>query len=453
MPPTLSALLICLFALAAASNGASAASTCHPLVASDDPERNTDAIVHCLFMPGGNAELAPGRYAINKIIKMPPGSSLRGASGGDVTITTVYNFRGVSLLNVTNDDIVSGIHFFADGHLPPSCCSSVIEITGSAAKLADIEIADRRFDEETKQPRGTSVTGLYFIGDSESSNNAAVRLKIHNVNKGVIFRKDLTLQANNRIDASDIFNIACDSITFAGAGVAEGNRIHDAGFGCKQEPLPIPGGGIYALDNVEGAIISNNTITEVCGSGLDIVRSKHFIITGNKIVFKNGPNSGGYPYCVGGSPGAFVDDSHFKIDSNVFYAENLVPLGRFFRLFPGYRPRMGSQYAAVPDLERQFFSFRLLENSQKSSDNQITNNKITASCTATACVGHGVGLLVGPVAGGEQPNTLSQNTIAGELPAILRCGVDRVENNKVCVKNNSNGDCAKYETEDLCPKK
>jgi len=421
---------------------ADAAPSCRNLAPTADPEENYKAIVDCLSSPDARAQLAEGAFSISRKIKMPARSTLSGAGAGATIISAANGYKDNSVIQATDGNVIENLGFVGGGRLTQTCCTTVVSITGSGSQLERLDISDG--DEHTSESSDPSsrVAGLYFIGDSDSSDNVAKSLKIHDAFYGVIFRKGLRGDANNRLLDSEIFGISCDSMTFAGGGSVEGNHIHDTGFNCKQKP-PIPGGGFYALNNSAGIVIANNTMTEVCGSAFDIVGSEHIKITGNKISQRKLPFGGRYPYCHGTMAG-FVDDSNMTIEHNDMEMIDTLPLGVSFKLHPAYAHQYAAQYAPIPDKERQIIGVRLLQLHGNSNGNRFVNNRIVTECSAgSPCAGHGIALYIGPGAGEGTPNTVVDNTFIGTGVPALFCGSNKYQGNTLCTKRAADGGCAK----------
>jgi Right handed beta helix region len=420
-----------------------AAPTCQNLEPSNNPEQNSKRIAACLASPEASAKLSNGVFLISHIIKMPQGSTLAG-SGGTVIRPADVNveYKDNSVITLTDGNVVKDIALIAGGRLKQTCCTAVVSFIGSGSRLENTDVSDQDVAYVADQADEVRIIGIYFIGTPDSHDNVATHVKIHDLNFGVIFRKGLTLEANNRIEDSEIFNLSCDAISFSGGGVIQGSYLHDNGFDCKQKPTPIPGGGIYAKGNAEGVKIINNTITDICGHGLDIVASDNVTISGNKVVQKGAPMHGRHPVCVGSSAATLVDDSHMKVTNNVFSVTDTPPLGPFLHLFPDYAKGSVAIYAPLRDKEGEIFAVRLLQSKGKVSGNRFIDNKMSAECSLGGpCAGHGIALFISPGAGEAGPNGFIHNTLAGtELPA-LRCGHDHWEGNSFCARTKADGAC------------
>jgi hypothetical protein len=427
---------------------AQAVPSCANLLPDPDPSRNFGTIMACLSGPEASAHLGPGAFPISRKIKIPENASLVGAGPDATKIAAGEGFHDNSLLEASGGDTVESLSLAGQGRLTSTCCTTVVSITGSGSKLRRLEVTDGDARSRADNDPKDHVAGVYFIGDPGSHDNFATELKIHGMHYGVIFRKGLRGDADNRLTNSEIFDLSCDSVTFAGGGSVSGNRIHDAGYNCKQSP-PIPGGGFYAGNNSAGIVMADNKISEVCGSGFDIVGSAHVRIVGNKTIQHGLPFGGRYPYCHGTSA-AFVDDSDMTIENNVFDMKDTLPLGVSFHLHPAYAHQMAGQYAPLPDKERQIVGVRLLQTKKSSSGNRFANNRIVTECSPGGpCAGHGVALFIGPGAGAGSPNTFVNNTIiATGTPAIF-CGAGVHEGNKLCV-GNAGGCTPAKSAEDSC---
>ncbi len=389
----------------------------------------------------GFAKLSNGVFLVSHAIKMPQGSTLTGSGG--TLIKPAAGYKDNSIIALTSGNAVKDISLIADGRLKLGCCTAAVLFMGSRSRLDNVDISDLDVASLAHQAAGARIAGIYFIGTAAAHDNAAVHdnvaahVKIHGLNFGVIYRKELTVAANNRIEDSEIFDIACDAAT--GGVFVQGSRIHDNGFDCKQKPTPIAGGGIYVNGITAGAKIIGNTITDICGHGLDIVSSENLTITGNKIVQRGAPMHGRHPVCVGSSAATFVDSSHMTVTDNVFSVTGTPPLGLFLRLFPEYAKGSAAIYAPLRDKNREIFAVRLLRSKGKVSGNRFAGNTMNAVCNlGSPCAGHGIGLFVSP---GAAQNAFIHNTLAGTGSPALRCGRDRWEGNMFCSQIGPDGSC------------
>lgn len=421
---------------------ARAASVCSDIKPDMDTEQNYRNIVTCLVAEGA-AHLSSGRFAVSQKIKMPPRSQLSGSPGTVIeAVDSGTKFKDNSIIELTGQDVVKDMAFVGDGRLVPGCCTTVVAVTGSGSKILNADISDEDASRRRTSSALIRVAGVYFIGASDSRDNLGSGLKIHGLNFGVIFRKGLSARANNRIADSEIFDLSCDAFSFAGGGMAEGNRLHDSGFDCKQRPVPIPGGGFYAINNSEPVVIANNTITDICGVGFDIVGAANFRITGNTYHQRNAPLQGRYPYC-NGFPAKLVDVSGFTVSDNTFSVADAPPLGRAYQYFPAFKHANAATYNLTPDSEREIYAVRLLRQSRSVGGNKFANNKMIAECSRGGpCAGGGIGLFVGPGVGGAAPNSFVRNTIIGSRLPAVRCGHDRYEQNLLCRVSTPEGTCA-----------
>jgi hypothetical protein len=409
-----------------------AASSCSTFGPSPDPDQNYKNIIDCLSSERA-AHLSSGAFPISHKIKMPEHAMLSGSPGTVIkAVDGQTGYKDNSIIELTGEDVVKDITLVGDGRLQTSCCTTVVAITGSGSKIENADISDEEASRRAPKTESTRVAGLYFLGAPDSRDNLGSHLKIHGLNFGVIFRKGLPASANNRVVDSEIFDLSCDSFSFAGGGIAEGNRLHDTGFDCKQRPVPIPGGGFYALNNNEPVVIARNTMTDICGAGFDIVGAENFTITGNKFEQRNAPLRGRYGYC-NGFPAKFVDVSNFTVTNNVFYVLDAPPLRQAFKYFPQFRHANAGVYSLTPNSEGQIYAVRLLRQSKGVINNRFANNKMIAECSPGGqCAGGGVGLFVGPGAGGAPPNTFVGNTIVGTSVAAVLCDKGLYEGNRFC---------------------
>ena len=239
-----------LIAIASMACGpAQAAPDCQNLKPGGNPGQNSKSIAECLASPQASAKLSNAVFLVNHAIKMPPGSTLTG-SGGTV-IKPAAGYKDNSIIALTGGNAVKDISLIADGRLKLGCCTAAVSFMGSRSRLDNVDISDVDVASLAHQAAGARIAGIYFIGTAAAHDNAAVHdnvaahVKIHGLNFGVIYRKELTVAANNRIEDSEIFDIACDAAT--GGVFVQGSRIHDNGFDCKQKPTPIAGGGSMSM--------------------------------------------------------------------------------------------------------------------------------------------------------------------------------------------------------------
>lgn len=453
-------------ALAVCSFGgqALAASTCNDIAASRNPAENYANIYACLAAPAGVAQLDAGIFPLSRKITMPNGSKLVGIGadhkGATLSASPDSNqpwgdalaqrYPDNTVLEVSDDNVVEALRVTGNGQLHIDCCTSVVVICGSQSRLHDVEIVD--LDPANGQLPQESIggrpVGLHFMGSSASSGNVADKVAIHDVYIGVVFRSGLPALHANTVADSEIFNTFCDGISLSGYGILRNNVIHGSGVNCGQKPTPVPGAGLYATNNQSGAELVGNKIMDVCGNGMDIVNSKRFLIKGNSVRFTGSPLMTKYPYCVGGTPGNFVDINDFTIAENSFEAVNTAPLGKLLSLFPSYAADFRRAYAPLPNRNKQIVAVRLLKWKGTVTNNKFDDNAMVARCDAQdTCVG--IGLYVGPGTGvggdgkwaASTSDYFTRNSVAGSNIGSLRCGFDWYAGNSVCTANRKDKSC------------
>jgi hypothetical protein len=395
---------------------------------------------------------------------MPRGSQLIGKSGdhGASTIAAApfstqpwgnalpQRYPNNNVLEVSDDNTVQDLSLTGDGQLHADCCTTVVAIVGSRSVLNNVEIFD--LDPQARRlplnPSGGKPAGVYFIGSSTSSENVINNAFIHDLRMGTIFRAGLPVQHANTVSNSEMFGISCDSITFSGYGIARNNFIHGNGFDCGQQPIPIPGGGFYTFNNRIGGQIIGNTITDVCGNGLDLVDAENFVIENNRVHLERTPFGGKYSYCVGGSAGSFVDIRNFKITGNTFKAINIPPLGPSLALFPAYAADFFRAYYPLPEKAKQVIAVKLLKYKSVVTNNTFENNTMIGRCdTISSCVG--IGLYVGPGTGvdgngkwsASTSNYFTKNSVVGSNIGSLRCGADWYAADSICTEISKGSSC------------
>jgi hypothetical protein len=171
------------------------------------------------------------------------------------------------------------------------------------------------------------IAGVYIMcGD----NNLVWNNKIRNNDHGVIITKprDFAAPLNNVIKENDIWYNRSDGLTLVTYGQALNNKIYLNGWDCQNGGTgdPIPGAGIYAEHNHDGALIDGNTIYDNNGHNIDLWDIQRFSIVHNKVYDpgnKNFPESDVPVVPAGGSFAvSVVDASDCIIDSNEIRNEN-----------------------------------------------------------------------------------------------------------------------------------
>jgi Right handed beta helix region len=434
-----SAAAYCMMAYAASAAGA-----CNQIAPSQRPVENYNTIKQCLASSDGIAKLAEGIFQISQKITMPPKSKLFGAGkdksiivaarspGGPARDSANQLYPSNSVLETTDDNVVDQLALTGNSLLHEDCCTSVVAITGSRSRLTNLEIFD--LDPATMKVRQGAehgkATGIYFIGAPQSVDNLVDNNVIHDVSLGVVFRAGLPREKANTISNSSIHDIYCDGITFAGYGISNHNLISESGFECGQTPIPIPGAGIYSLNNADGGKITYNIITDICGNGVDFDNAEKFELENNTITLTGSSPVNKYKYCGAGSPGSFAGIRSFVVKNNQFIAIDLVRLGTFFNWFPAYKSDNLDNFYPLPDRDKKIMAVKLLKTKRETANNVFDNNFMQATCTkAEIC--EGVGLYVGPGTGGDLPgnvkgaaqvNSFTRNRSSLSNIGSLRCG-------------------------------
>ncbi len=435
-------------------HAASAAEPCDKIAPSQSATENYNTIKQCLASSDGIAKLDEGLFRISQKITMPPKSKLFGASKETSVIAPAepaprlerqaagQAYPNNVILETTNDNVVDRLALTGNGRLHEDCCTSVVAITGSRSRLTNLEIYD--LDPITKRARteaerGKSV-GIYFIGPPQSDKNIVDHSVIHDVLLGVVFRAGLPRDNSNVISNSDMHNIYCDAITFAGYGISDHNIIDESGFACRQTPKPIPGAGIYSVNNHDGGKVTHNVITNICGNGFDFDNAGKFELRDNTIVLTGGASINRYEYCGAGSPGVFVGIKNFVVKDNYFMAIELIPLGAFLGWFPAYEADTRVSYDPLPNRQNKIMAVRILNNKHETTSNVFDNNVMLARCTKTE-ICEGVGLYTGPGTGSDssgdiketpQLNTFTRNKLNMSNIGSLRCGRNSYAADSIC---------------------
>jgi hypothetical protein len=242
-------------------------------------QANYERIQWCLLkynraILAGNAE-----FVINNVLVMN-NATLTSANGNWLTLRLVaknsnsmikmYNHSRVSFLTLNANGVFSDVAFSYD----------VIEMGGNSNKADNNWILGA--DSPLHKIDSSNVTGVYIIcGDS----NVVENNKIRNNHHGVIVLGVPTARSN-MVDGNSIYYNRCEGVSLPGYGKITNNTIYLNGWDCKNGAVgipPIPGAGIYSVDNPYGSLISNNTIYDNNGHNIDFDNIQNMMILNNTV--------------------------------------------------------------------------------------------------------------------------------------------------------------------------
>ncbi len=404
---------------------------CSHLVSLGDAGKNVAMLESCLSK-WAIAALDSGTFPVAHGVMLPPGGQLLGNGPSHPVLELALPNQTNHLVTVADNGYLA--HLTLDGmNSVLDANGAVVHVTGSNALVEDNIIRNKN-----PTPAGVHTTGIYFIG-SQGKDSKAVANEIYNCFYGVIFAWMLDAAHPNTVEKNVIRDIRCDSITLAGYGRAVGNTIHNNGWDCENGP--IPGGGIYCLQNVNGGEILDNDIYDNCGMNIDIDRCSGLVIKGNHAWNPGYQWEGWTPWCHGPASISLVDSSNFVVEGNV--AENNDRPSNSFVGVPdwnGVFAKTGaSAYSDLPSGSKQTIAFVLARRPGAQATavgSTIKNNEFRSSCTpASKCVGLGyfASRNTGYSSGGDYlPNFYTGNNPFGSQIGSRRCGGNWYAADSVC---------------------
>lgn len=385
-----------------------------------DPAQNRTNIEDCLTRVGV-ARLAPGAFPIDRKILMPNDTRLLGDStlptlqlqGGDQSVVELHDRNEVAFLRLDanhNLTVPNGAILFLRGNDSSAHDNDVYNGTGP------IEL--------------DKVTGVRFWYDEPigQHGNRVFANVIRDVHYGVIF--DLHPNGtDNLLDANTIRDIRCDAVSFRGYGRAHNNEMFRLGRQCLNPPEnPIPGGGLYTLQNPHGAEIIGNHVYEACGMPLDLDRASNLQIKDNTFEKPGFTGAPGYEDCGSGITAHLLDISDSTIENNVF-RKGEGPVGSDpNRVMSAAGDGVPSDLPAGANTAVAFMlTHRRDETTWTATQNTIRSNTFLANCVAP-CVGlgyfagRGTGYDLAGQWSAATTNYFTRNTPFGSNVGSKRCG-------------------------------
>lgn len=403
---------------------------CDAVPAVADPAQNRANIEDCLARVGV-AQLGPGTFEIDRKILMPNDTRLLG----DVTRPTVVLVgQDQSVVELHDRSEVAFLRLDANHNLTvPN--GAILFLRGHDSTAHDNEVFN------AAGPEGLDrVTGVRFWYDEPigQRGNRASRNVIRDVHYGVIF--DLHPNGtDNLLDENTIRDIRCDAVSFRGYGRAHNNEMYRLGRQCLNPPeSPIPGGGLYTLENPHGAEIVGNHVYDACGMPLDLDRASNLVITGNTFERPGFTGAPGYGNCGSGATAHLLDISSSTVENNVF-RKGEGPVGSDpNRVMSASGNGVPSDLPAGANTAVAFLlTHRREETTWTATGNTIRNNTFLANCTAP-CVGlgyfagRGTGYDLAGQWSAATTNYFTRNTPFGSNIGSKRCGGNWYAANSTC---------------------
>ncbi|MFH1807713.1 MAG: hypothetical protein ABIJ09_03135 [Pseudomonadota bacterium] len=413
---------------------------CLSLSPAPSAQTNNSTIAACLA--AGQAILQPGDYALGAGIVVPPGARLLGTAGDRPRI---YLEQGA-----TTNFLVSPGGNTEVGHLRLDGLQRVVRTNGAIVSVSsnnnslhDLEIYNSNGPHPVE-----GVTGVYFICE-HCTGNEVLRVKIHSLSFGAIFRSTLGPADRNAIRESEITNIACDSVSMGGFGTVENTHIHHNGYNCNNGG--IPGGGIYVAGNLQGGEILGNTIHDQCGMNIDVDGSANLLVRGNLAYDPGYPFASNYR-CVGAPSVTLLDTSASTVEDNVFKnerASNRIGnnvYGDVNVLFGAPGSAAYSDLPAGADTAIALVLARRHNAARSTSGNTLDNNQLVANCSGN-CTGLGwfasrsTGLSIMGDWSAATTNYFTRNTPFGSNIGSRRCGANWYAGNSTCTAQQLDEPC------------
>lgn len=408
---------------------------CKALAPTGSATQNRQQIVDCLA-GYGIAQLAAGTHAISDGIDLPAKAELVGIGQPRPAIVLVGSPAANHVLATADGSRIARLVVDGGGLLKGKAHAAVVHMVGSNAQVDDCELKA-----DTQMPAaGDTTAALYIIGDKVSG-NVVSGSSLHHSFYGVIFRGGLTKSHVNTVKSCEIHDLKCDSVTFAGYGELLDTTIHSTGFDCENGP--IPGGGIYSLDQKDGGRVEGNTIHDTCGHGIDLDGVAGFIIRSNTIYDPGYQWGGTYPYCVGAQAISLIDVSQSVIEKNSAKnnrASNRVEL--FGDPNAVFSKTITPKYTDLPHGSKQVIAFVLSRRRNTGTlaiANTIRDNVLQASCSpSTLCVGlgyfasRGTGFGSSGAWSASTTSYFTKNNPFGSQVGSKRCGGNWYAANDAC---------------------
>lgn len=362
---------------------------CTSLTAVADPATNRTSIQACLNDPAikqARLRNTNGPFLVDAGLTVPDGATLLG----DTTWPTIQAYTAgggatfsASLITVASNTRVGFLTLDANNRFAAGCCYSIVSVTGNAT------FVDNNVIMNAKVNRGI---GVYVICE-HCTGNTIYNNQIQNNFLGAIFRSTLTANDANTLDHNAIFENKCDGVTFAGYGRATNNTIYQNGYDCQNGP--IPGAAIYSAGNLNGAVISGNTIYDNCGNNIDLDGVSGFQISANTVTDPGYQWGGSRTYCKGAVSLLMVDVSASVVEANIIRNDNRPwnKMGNQPAWANWFRAEGAAGYSDLPHGAQQTISFLLAQRPGtlgRSINNTITGNTLVSYCPLSlGCVGMG----------------------------------------------------------------
>lgn len=334
-------------------------------------------------------------------------------------------------------------------------CKAVVQIWGDSNNLNNNHIKGGdapQAPNPVSQKAAKTVTGIYIV-DASARGNVTEHNQIYNSTYGVIFVSGLAAAGGaNVVRQSEVYYNKCDGVTLAGYGQVLDSTLHHNGFDCMNgggatPTVPIPGAGVYSIDNANGALIRGNTLYDNCGNGIDIVQARDFVIENN---YSYDPGARAFPAAdtayhsiAYGSGFAMIvaDTSHSTIEGNTALNNRATnKVGDAAYTDPatnGFFAAAGaSAYSDLPSGGNQVIAFVLAETrgtTYHTIANTVRNNVFRASPAGSGAVGLGyfasrgtgfgqLGSASDSYWGADSTNYFTLNDPYGSAIGSKRCG-------------------------------
>jgi hypothetical protein len=240
---------------------------------------NYEKIQWCL-VKYGKALLNSGEFVINHVLVLD-NADLMSANGDWPTIKAISSYSN-AMIKVNNNSRVAFLTLNANKNFLLEPNSSVIGIGGDGNQIDNNWI--KGGDVPLYRTDAGRIAGVYIMcGDD----NLVWNNKITNNHSGVIITKPdgFATPLNNIVKENDLFLNRSDGITLVTYGQVLNNKIYMNGWDCQNGGggSPIPGAGIYAEHNHNGALIQENTIYDNTGHNIDLTDIQHFSILNNTV--------------------------------------------------------------------------------------------------------------------------------------------------------------------------
>ncbi|HEX8001936.1 MAG TPA: right-handed parallel beta-helix repeat-containing protein [Mycobacteriales bacterium] len=280
---------------------------------------------------------------------------------------------------------------------------------------------------------------------SQCTGNVVAHNDIHHNYRGIVFHGTNKLY-NNEVRDNEIHHMQCASVEFVGYGTLRRNHVYENGGYCRLGR----GGGIYSEDNSYGGVIDDNTIDRMCGHGIDMIQSMNLTITYNTVT-NPGTLSADPTNSTCGTAAAIslVDVRTSTVEYNTASNTNPYNMRKYdMARKAGFQDTGATAFRDLPLKENTLIAFQLVwthNTTWTSRSNHIYNNRFTANCSWSSClgvpmfVGRGTGLYSTQSSDSASWNKFAGNRIYGSETDTTRGGRNWWAGNDVC---DSSGDWA-----------